>query len=264
MIIDFHTHCFPDALAPRAIATLAASCDCPAHTDGTIAALDASMRKNGIDRSVMLQIATKPSQNHTVNSWAIEQLAQPRIIPFGSVHPRGDDWAYQLDRLAEAGVKGIKFHPEYQDFYVDDETVFPVYAHAARLGLVVVFHAGVDIGFPPPVHCTPERVKNILRVLPEERIVLAHMGGWKMWDDVDAVLRDTRIYYDTSFCHAYLAPEKMTRLIENHGTDKILFASDSPWEDQADALDTVRRLPLDSATKRAILGDNATRLLRMT
>ena len=160
MTVDFHTHCFPDALAARAMALLEGNAAMKAPLDGTVAGLVAAMKRGGVDRSVMLQIATKPSQNHTVNTWAIERR-EPELIPFGSVHPDGADWASELKRLADAGIKGVKFHPEYQGFYVDDPRMLPIYRLIDELGLAVVFHAGADIGVPPPVHGDPERFARV-------------------------------------------------------------------------------------------------------
>lgn len=260
MIIDFHTHCFPDTLAGRVIPMLASEAGIHAHLSGTVPSLLASMRDTGIDYSVMLQIATKPSQNHSVNTWAIERN-EPGIIPFGSVHPRGDDWKSELDRLAAAGIKGIKFHPEYQQFYVDDDFMLPVYDHLNALGLIAVFHAGVDVGKAPPVHSTPRHFARILDRLPKGRTVLAHMGGWKSWDEVEDVLVGSHLIFDTSFCDGFIDPEQMQRIIRTHGAGHFVMGSDSPWDSQASAIATIRKLGLDTAAEGAILGENAARLL---
>ena len=262
MTIDFHTHCFPDALAAKALPVLAAAGNIPPALDGTLAALEASMAEAGVDRSVMLQIAVKPTQNKTVNNWAIERLAlNPRVIPFGSVHPLSDDWRAELDRLAEAGVKGVKFHPEYQQVYVNDPLMLPIYDKLSALGLVAVFHAGADIGVPPPIHSRPEHFAAAVERLPRGRTVLAHFGGWKLWDDVERHLAGSHVFMDTSFCGRYMAPEKMRSLIEKHGADKFLFGSDSPWAPQTEALDDIKSLRLAPDDEAAILGGNAERLL---
>lgn len=260
MKIDFHTHCFPDALAERVIPLLAGNADIKAYLNGKISDLLASMKRCGIDQSVMLQIATKPSQNHTVNTWAMERN-EPGIVAFGSIHPLGEDWSPELDRLAAAGIKGIKFHPEYQGFYVDADFMAPIYRRIRELGLIVVFHAGVDVGVPPPVHGTPRHFANILDLLPPGRTVLAHMGGWNLWDDVEKLLVGTHLIFDTSFCHDYMTPEQMKRIIRNHGAEKFVMGSDSPWDDQARAMKAIKSLDLTTTEEDAILGGNAARLL---
>jgi predicted TIM-barrel fold metal-dependent hydrolase len=262
MIIDFHTHCFPEALAAKALPLLAKAAGIPAVSDGTLAALETSMAESGVDFSVMLQIAVKPSQNKTVNNWAIERLSRnPKIIPFGSVHPLSEDWREELERLAAAGVKGVKFHPEYQQVFVDDPVMLPIYGKIAELGLIVSFHAGFDIGVPPPVHSTPERFAAVLDKLPRGRTVLAHFGGWKLWDEVESLLAGSHLFLDTSFCGRYAPKDRLRALIAKHGADKILMGSDSPWATQAEAIADIRALGLSPADESAILGGNAARLL---
>jgi len=256
MIIDFHTHCFPDDLARRAIPKLAAHSNVQAVLDGTMAALRASMARNGIDKSVFLQIATKPSQTPTVNAWAIEQNCAD-LVGFGCVHPEYPQWRDELDRLADAGIKGIKLHPDYQGFYVDADNLRPIYEHAIARGLVIVFHAGVDIAFPDDVQCTPDRLLKIYDILKHGKVVLAHTGGWRMWDEVEAKLAGLAFYFDTSYCAGFIAGEQLRRIILKHGADKILFASDSPWEDQAVSLKMIRDLRLAPEHEAAILGGNA-------
>jgi len=263
MIVDFHTHCFPDALAARVVPLLAANSGIPAFSDGTAAGLRSSMQRNGIDASVLLQIATKPAQTPTVNSWAIEQNS-PDIIAFGSVHPLYENWREELDRIAAAGLKGFKLHPDYQEFFVDDDLLRPIYAHAVELGLVISFHAGIDVGLSDPVHCTPERLLAVYDILQHGKIVLAHMGGWNLWHEVEASLAGSNFYFDTSYCVGHLAKADFVRLIHKHGFEKILFGSDSPWEDQADSLASIRSLGLTPAEEQAILGTNAMRLLDLS
>lgn len=262
MIIDFHTHCFPDALAERVVPALAEIANIEPFCPGTVSGLLTSMKQAGVDYSVMLQIATKPSQNHTVNTWAIERN-EPGIIAFGSIHPLGDDWSDELDRLAAAGIKGIKLHPEYQQFYVDADFMRPIYARLRELGLIVVFHAGIDVGIAPPVHGTPQHFANILDLLPEGRTVLAHMGGWMSWDAVENLLVGSHLLFDTSYSSEFMDPEQTHRMIRNHGADKFLMGSDSPWEAQTTAIHAIQQLGLSNSDEQAILGGNAARLLNL-
>ena len=264
MLIDFHTHCFPDELAAKAMPVLAAHADITPCLDGTLASLESSMEQSGVDFSVMLQIAVKPTQNKTVNNWVIERLrANPKIIPFGSVHPLSDDWDEELERLAAAGVKGVKFHPEYQQVYVNAPVMSPIYDKISALGLIAVFHAGLDIGVAPPVHSLPEHFASVIDRLPRDRTVLAHFGGWKVWDAVESLLSGSHLFFDTSFCGAYMERDAMLSLISKHGADKFLMGSDSPWASQTEAIADIRRLSLPHPAESAILGDNAARLLNL-
>lgn len=263
MIIDFHVHCFDDEIAGKAIAALSAAGNIPPRTDGTLAGIRRSMKKAGVDKSVIMNIATKPRQVVRINRWAMS-ISSDDIIPFGTVHPGFEDWENELETIHGAGLKGIKLHPDYQEFYVDDPGVIPIYEKAAELGLVVLFHSGLDIGLPPPYHCTPERMKNVVRAVPGARLVAAHMGGYNYWDEVERCLAGENLYFDTSYCLHKMNRDQFLRIAAKHGFDKILFGTDSPWRDQSEevkrALGT--KLPEDAAG--AILGGNAAMLLGLT
>lgn len=264
MIIDIHTHCFPDELAPRAMEVLCHNCNVTPVLDGTCARLLASMRNAGVDRSAIMPIATKPAQARGINRWAAEMNAKnPELICFGSIHPAQEDWREEIDRLVADGIKGIKLHPDYQQFFVDDPALTPLYHALADAGLIVLYHAGIDIGLPPPVHCPPDRLARVLDTAPDLTVIAAHMGGYKCWEDVRRLLVGRSIYFDTSYTIQDLGAEPMTELIKAHGADKILFGTDSPWTDQAEQIAMVRSLDLTQAEIEAILGGNATRLLRL-
>jgi predicted TIM-barrel fold metal-dependent hydrolase len=262
LVIDFHTHSFPDELAAKAIPALAEKAGIPAMLNGTVKGLDRSMKDNGIACSVILNIATKPSQTEKVNSWAAQiQKDNKNIISFGSIHPLYENWREELKRIKELGLKGIKFHPEYQEFYVDDKSMFPIYELALELGLVIVFHAGEDLGFAPPYHCTPDRLDNVLRHFSGGKIIAAHMGGYNYWDQVENYLAGKDIYFDTSYAVGIMDNEQAKRIILNHGYKKILFGTDSPWKDQGWSVKRIKELCLEPEIEEAIFCKNAMELL---
>jgi len=260
MVIDFHTHCFTDELAGTAIPVLAKKAGIPAYLNGTLSALKESMNSNNITYSVVLNIATKPSQTETINNWAAE-IQKDNIIAFGSIHPEYKSWKNELKRIKELGLKGIKFHPEYQNFYVDDEAIYPIYEKAFELGLIIIFHAGEDIGYKPPFHCTPEKLEKIVRRFKGGTFIAAHMGGFRHWDDVEKYLVGRDIYLDTSFCLGYMDKEQKQRIIRNHGYKKIIFGSDSPWKNQGEEVERIKELCLGRDAEEAILYKNAFELL---
>ena len=262
MIIDFHAHCFPDAIAPKALPKLAACSGIhSAFTDGTAEGLLAAMDRAGIDKSVVANIATNPKQQRSVNSFAISLLEEPRFIPFGSVHPEAPDALDELRRLKDAGVKGIKLHPDYQEFFPDDPGVFPIYHEIARLGLVTLFHAGVDIGLCDPVRATPARLANALPQFEGAPVVAAHFGGYILWREVLEHLCGKDIYFDTSYCARKMPPPWAREIIAAHGAGRILFGTDLPWADPSDEIAFVRRISADEGMAGEILGENAERLL---
>jgi predicted TIM-barrel fold metal-dependent hydrolase len=127
---------------------------------------------------------------------------------------------------------------------------------------MLLFHAGVDIGLPPPVHCPPERLSRVLDAVPGLTIIAGHMGGYQCWDDVHKYLAGRDLYFDTSYSLVDMGPENMTALMRAHGTDKILFGTDSPWTDQGPEIAGIRALPLEQSEINAILGENAAQLLK--
>ncbi len=262
-IIDFHTHIFPDALAGRAIAELSAKAEVPPFTDGTAAGLRASSSAAGIDLSVTMPIATRPRHSRGINKWALElNTADDGLLSFGTLHPAQEDWAAEIAWLAEHKVPGVKFHSDYQDTFVDAPVMVDICTALAEAGIIALFHAGVDIGLPPPVHCPPERLARLLDAVPGLTVVAAHMGGFQQWDAVAAYLVGRALFFDTSYALPYMGAEKFVAMVRAHGAAHILFATDSPWADQAAELAALRALPLSDTEKTAILGGNAAILLR--
>ena len=264
MIIDFHTHAFPDSLAPRAIGVLTEKSGLKPTHDGTAEGLVSNLDKNGIDKAVVLSIATKPTQENSVNSFAISLVNHPRLIPFGSVFPGSETWEYQLDRLAESGIKGVKLHPEYQGFFIDCDEALAIFKKCGKLGLIVQFHSGEDEAYPPPPHATPDRVNRICELCPETRFVAAHMGGYNMWKAFEKDLEaHDNLWLDASQTRTACKIDDDTAraIIAKMGTDHILFASDAPWEDQADSLKGFLGLGLSEEDNQKILYKNAVKLL---
>ena len=262
MIIDFHTHAFPEKIAKRTLKILAKKCGnaLPYH-EGTPDSLLSKLKQDGVDKAVVLSISTNPKQQTNVNDFAISLLSNPDLIPFGSVHPDSEEAIDELYRLKEAGIKGIKFHPDYQDFMADDEKLFPLYEKANELGFITVFHAGVDIGIPDPIHCTPDMLLKVLPIFKDTTVVAAHMGGYLLWQEVYDKLAGSEIYLDTSYSFTRIPPIWAEKIIEKHGTDKILFGSDTPWSSSGNEIRFVKSLHLTDEEKEKIFYKNAVRLL---
>lgn len=260
MITDMHTHAFPDKIALGAVKTLAAKANIPPYTNGTLSDTDEKMREWGIDRRVMLSIATNPRQQHNVNSFAIETNSDT-VIAFGSVHPNAPDALDELGRIHEAGLVGVKLHPEYQDFYIDDKRLFPIYDKCSELGLITVFHAGLDLGFKTEPKATPKRCKSLLENFPKAKFIFAHMGGASMSDEVLEYLAGKNCWFDTAFSRYDLKKETAEKIISRHGAEKILFGSDCPWERACDSVEYIDALDISDDKKEMIYSKNAADLL---
>ncbi len=261
MLIDFHTHAFPEKIAARAVASLShGSGGMVPQTDGTLTSLKAAMDQDGVDVSVVLSIATNPRQQHSVNDYAMEMNRDDRIVAFGSVHPDAPDAPEELERIAAAGLKGVKLHPEYQCFYADEERMKPIYRKISELGLITVFHAGQDIGFAPPYHCMPEHLLGALRWL-DTPVVAAHWGGYCCSTDVIGKLCGENLYFDLSFGYGCIPKPLAQTIIDKHGSDKLLFGSDMPWHRPEWELRLLNSLDLSESDREKIFFKNAMKLL---
>lgn len=229
MLIDFHTHCFPEKIAEKAVEKLSfASGGLIPYTNGTVTGLKESMAKNSVDISVVLSIATNATQQKNVNDFAAQLNCDSKLVAFGSVFPDAPDALDELRRIKELGLKGVKLHPDYQGFNVDDPKMKPIYKEISRIGLITVFHAGFDYGFAPPYGATPEKLLKALSWF-KSPVIAAHWGGINCNEGVLDLLCGRDIYFDTSFGYSMLPRYYAQKIIEKHGTDKILFGTDTPW-----------------------------------
>ena len=260
-IIDFHTHAFPDRIAEKTVGKVAALGSVESCLDGKISSLIDSMDRNGIKQSVLCSIATRPSQFENIMKWS-RKIASDRFVMFPSVHP---DDPFALERISEVateGFKGLKMHPYYQGFTVDDEKMFPLYDRMQECGMIVLFHAGFDVGYPKERIADPVRMVRIAEKFPALKIVAAHMGGWGDWDNVGKYLVGKRVYFDTSFAVKLCGKERATELIKAHLPEYLLFGTDSPWTDQGVEVAGIRELDISEELKEKILWGNAEKLLK--
>lgn len=271
MIIDFHTHSFPDELADRAVGRLAQSGGIPNYLDGRVSSIRQSMKKAGIDYSILLPVATRPSQHKTINEIAIntnETYMESGIISFGAIHPDNDNYSDILKELAKRNVPGIKLHPVFQRTNIDDTRYLNIISCAFDNDLIVSIHCGMDISFPGCDEAGVERIANMIHQVEPRKLVLAHMGGWGMYNEVcEKLIGTPGVWLDTAFVlknspdFYFLKKQKFVEMVRAHGSDHILFGTDSPWSDQSEALRLIRESGLNNEELDMILGENARQLL---
>lgn len=261
MQIDFHTHCFPDSLAVKALGRLSrTSGGLTPYTDGTVAGLRRRMVEDGVDAAVVLNIATNPHQQTKVNDFAIAIHNGKDIFAFGSVYPGSPQAFSELERIREAGLKGVKLHPDYQGFAVDDPRWKPLYRKIGELGLITVFHAGVDYGFPPPYGCTPKALATALDWF-DSPVVAAHWGGLQCGLEVLEHLCGRDVYFDTSFGYGSMPRYVAQEIVQRHGAQRLLFGTDSPWHTAVMERRLLDTLTLSDVDRESIYGGNAKHLL---
>lgn len=260
MIIDFHTHAFPDYMADKAIASLENAGKVKAQTTGTIDSLLQSMDHASIEKSIICSIATHPSQFEPILSWS-SAIRSKRIIPLPSIHPADPKLLERLARIRDGGFLGIKMHPYYQDFELDEKRLFPLYEALSEASMILVVHCGYDIAFPKTRIADPAKILAVTSAFPDLKLIATHFGGWKIWDEVESMLIGKEIHMEISFALDYLSREQAKRMLTNHPREYILFGTDSPWDDQTRCVERVRQLGLERELEEAIFSKNAHQLL---
>jgi predicted TIM-barrel fold metal-dependent hydrolase len=261
-IIDTHSHAFPDALAARAVGHLSEKSGTTPVRDGTVDSLLASMSSAGIETSVVCSIATDPQQFESILSWS-RSIASPAIIPFPSFHPASSDASGEIERVAAEGFRGVKLHPEYQEFHVDDAALAGAYASLERHGLIVLFHAGFDIGFPDSDRSSPARIAAVQKSFPGLRVIASHLGGYRRWKESLEHLVGSDVYLDTSYVMGHIGDDLLDAILIGHRPERLLFGSDTPWMGQGATISWLKRLGLPGDHLEMLLGGNACRLLRI-
>lgn len=282
MIIDFHVHTFPAEISEKVLMKLSKASHTKYFTNGSRQNLLSSMNDASVTYSVNLPVMTRVDQVEKINHTLIserEKLFEQGIITFGGMHPDYMDYKAELKRLKENGIKGIKIHPAYQNTDLDDTRFLHIIDYASSLGLIVLTHAGIDIGIYGHNYASVSHILHVLDTVHPDKFVLAHMGNWACWKEVEQDLAGADVWFDTAFAvgpvtqddaksgtpyiACNLSDEQFVRIVRKHGTDKILFATDSPWEGQKDYIERMERMPLSIQEKKKIFSENAVRLLQL-
>jgi hypothetical protein len=259
-IIDFHTHAFPDELADQTVPKLCAFAKVTATLDGKVSSLIREMDRLGIEAAVVLTIATRASQFESILSWC-ESVSSNRLHPFASVHPHDPRAVEKVDQVHEAGLKGIKLHPYYQDFVFNDTRMFPLYERIEEHGLILLAHTGFDLGYPYERVADPPKIVDVVRSFPTLKLVTTHMGGWQDWDSVEKHLLGKPVYMGISYSFPFIGRRRARHFLCAHPPEYILFGSDSPWGSQEKTMEDLLALELGEELNRRICFENAARLL---
>ncbi len=271
MIIDAHTHIFPKEVAAAMFMNprLQPSQNLSFYTDATKRGLLASMKEAKIDYSLVLPVVRAPYQFTSTNEFAAEINGKDGIFSFGSIHPDNDDIMDKLTHIKSLGLKGVKLHPDDQCTFIDDPRYINIIRTCIELDLYVAIHAGIGSSHPYPVYCPPARAAHMLDLVYAGRhpqkphIILCHIGGNDMFDEVERCLVGRNVYFDLSLSLNRINKIQLLRIIQDHGADRILFGTDSPWGDQKQYLKILHDLPLFDDEREQILWKNAAQILEI-
>ncbi|MGI6664810.1 MAG: amidohydrolase family protein [Christensenellaceae bacterium] len=261
MIIDFHTHAFPAAIAEDAMTNLEKTAELTPYGNGTIEALLERNQKRGIAKSVLLNIAVSTKSVTRMNDFAIEMAnREASLLPFGTLHPELKNWEAEMLRLKENGIKGIKLHPCYQKFEMNDQKVYPMYEAITAQEMIVLFHGGLDPLDMSKDYASPKAILQVKQNFPQMKMVVAHAGAAFSFDAAEEYLWGQEIYLDISFIGGRMGMAQFQRFINMHDADRILYGSDYPWHDEEELL-LLKNAALPEALQEKILYGNAKRLL---
>ncbi|HNZ26829.1 MAG TPA: amidohydrolase family protein [Spirochaetota bacterium] len=259
-IIDVHAHVFPEKTAEKAVASIGDYYSLPMAGLGTVRDLIDSGSKIGVSRYVINSSAVRPDLVVTINNFITgETRNNADLVGFGTLHPDFDDIEAEFDRIVGLGVKGIKLHPEFQNFNIDDAKMFWIYKTIEGKAPLLI-----HMGDANKDSSSPKRLRSILDKFPDLVVIAAHFGGYQMWKESQEYLIGSNIYLDTSSSLSFLSKKETLSIINKHGVDKILFGSDYPMWSHQKELDMILNLGLSEEELDKILSQNAAKLLEVT
>ncbi len=260
-IIDCHTHCFPDALAAKAVSRLQPIIgSVPCHS-GTLSGLKDLMQRSGVAVSVVCNVATNPAQQDNVNLFAAE-INGGNIVALGSIHPDYPDIKAAVKGIKDSGLKGIKIHTDYVECFITDKRYAPLLQACSEYDLPLVTHGGWDPVSPKVCHCPPFMMAQIIERYPKLKLVSAHCGGLASEDEVMRYLVGKHVWIDLALINR-CDVAKVKQIILNHDPDKIVFGSDAPWGDPAMQWEIVKGLDLGDELLEKIAHVNAEKLFKI-
>lgn len=261
MIIDAHTHIWPDALAERALTANRLPGLQPIG-DGKAGSLKADMAAKGIRHSVALGVAGAAKHVHSTNEF-ITSLDRETFTPFGTVHV-GLSVEENLASLRRNNLRGVKVHPLFQSYGLMHERLWELFeAFGDEIGVIV--HVGAGGTGAVNELSTPKMLHQIVRTFPKLRLVACHFGGYHMLAEAEQELRGLNVVLETSWPPALseVDPATVRRLITRHGAERIVFGSDWPMTDPAREIAAIRALNLGDDAEAAVLGGNLARVLQL-
>ena len=224
-IIDTHAHIYPDAIARKAAQSIGEFYEIPMQLSGTLSELLERGGQAGVGRFLVHSVAVTPSRVVSVNDYLMRTAAEhpDRLIGFGTLHPDFEDVPGELRRIRAGGLRGVKLHPDFQKFRLDDENAISMFREMAALGLPTLIHTG-DSRYP---YSEPRRMARVLDAVPDLKAICAHLGGWSVWEDAwKALAGRPNVWVDTSSSLYALAPEKAAEVIRHYGADRVFFGTD--------------------------------------
>ncbi len=258
-VIDSHCHIYPEKIAERASMSTSNFYGIPSGANGTVATLLQDGLATGIDHFIVQSVATTPKQVKSINEFIAQSVEEGNglFTGLGTLHPDSDDLAADVRHLQELGLKGVKLHPDIQQFKIDDHRCLKIYELCERDGLPILMHTG-DNRYDMS---NPNRLLPILQIYSSLTIIGAHLGGYSLWEEASDRLAGTpNLYVDCSSSLPFLTPERAKNIIYQYGVERVLFGTDYPLFLPSQTVPLFMALGLSEEENRKILYDNAAKL----
>ena len=253
-IIDAHAHIFPEKISEAAVNSIGSFYGLleMAH-GGTSEELISSGSKIGVEKYMVFSTATTPKQVTSINNFIVSECEQhPEFIGVGTMHSEFEDFESEIDRIYRLGIRGIKLHPDFQQFYIDDDKLLPLYAILEDRDMFLITHSG-DYRYD---FSRPERIAKVAKMYPKMRVIAAHFGGWAMWTVARRELTLPNVYIDTSSTLVFSGDVPAKEAFKAFDNTHIFFGVDFPTWDHTVELEYIMKLGLDDATLENVLYNN--------
>lgn len=260
MIIDAHTHIYPQKIAEKATQAIGAFYDIKMQMpSGVPDRLIEEGNAAGVTRFVVHSVATKAAQVKSINDFIIKEITEHKeFIGFMTLHEdmSEEEIAEEIERCVSCGIKGVKLHPDFQKFYIDGENAEKIY-RAVGDKLPILFHTGDD----RYEYSRPERLMNIAKKFPKMRFIGAHFGGYRRWNETDGYKNLDNVFFDTSSSLPFIGAETAKKLIEKFGAERFFFGTDFPMWNATEEISRFNEIALTDDEKDKIFYKNVTEFL---
>ncbi len=258
--IDFHTHVYPEAISVKAADSIREFYGFGEKAmDGSVKTLLARGDLAGTHRFVILPVAIRPDRTRHINEFIAGEVArEPRLFGFGTVHAGMEDIADEVDFIEENGLKGIKMHPDFQLFNIDDERLFPMYEQIQER-LPVIFHVGDD----RYDYSHPQRVRRILELFPRLQVIAAHFGSYALYREAYDLLKDKDCFFDVSSSLMFMDEGVAEGYINSYGAGRFVYGSDFPMWDPVTEMERFLKLKLTDDQFEQIAHKTAEYILKL-
>lgn len=258
-VIDAHCHIYPEKIAEKAVAGTDNFYGVTSHCKGTVSELKELYKSTGTDHFIIQSVATTAKQVKSINEFIAAEVENGGglFTGLGTLYPDSTDVADDVKHLISLGLKGVKLHPDIQNFKIDDYRCIKIYELCEQEGLPILMHTG-DSRYD---NSNPNRLLPILEIFTELTVIGAHLGGYSIWDEAcEKLAGKPNLYVDCSSSFPFISKEKALEIIKKYGADRVLYGTDYPMWSPYNEMKTFMELDLTDEERKLILSENAKKL----